>query len=172
MASSHPPPQTAAIIPYVKERLFAALAASGLFIFACVAPAMHVITVSSSSQTNERDMAGLELLAVGWMGVFALNVGWYANPLLALALFLLVLGADRGALVVGTIAAIVGASSLSWYVHPLPADESGGRDIELLYPSLGFVCWMLSLLIVPFTARELSSRLTASAPAPTPEATP
>lgn len=172
MASSPSRPQKAAVIPYVKQRLYTAMAASGLFIFACAMPAMHVLTVSSHYRGAERDIMGFELLLSGWLGVFGMNVGWYANPLLALALFLLVLGADRGALVAGAIAAVVGVSSLVWFVHPMPADEAGVNYSELMYPSIGFVCWMLSLVIVPLVTFALSSRRKAAeAPAPSPEVT-
>ncbi|MCY1033831.1 hypothetical protein OV207_20430 [Corallococcus sp. BB11-1] len=172
MSTSHPPPRTNAVIPYVKERFLAASGVSVLFLIACAAPAMRVITVGSISRSNERDLAGYELLLTGWLGVFGLNIGWYANPLSAIALFLLMLGADRGALVVGSIAAVVGMSSLSWYVHPLPADEGGVQFTELLYPSIGFICWMLSLVLIPLVALELSSRRKAQAAAPAPALTP
>ncbi|WP_147446734.1 hypothetical protein [Corallococcus sp. CA047B] len=169
MSASHPPPRINAAIPYLKERFLAASGASVLFLIACVAPAVHVVAVSrEGSQGLERDIAGFELLLTGWLGVFGLNFGWYANPLLALATFLLMLGADRGALVAGSIAAVVGLSSLSWFVHPLPSDEGGVMYSELLYPSLGFLCWMISLVIIPLVAFELSSRRKAQAAAPAP----
>ncbi|WP_158625186.1 hypothetical protein [Corallococcus terminator] len=154
----------------MKERLLAALAASGFFIIACVMPAMTVAAVGTTSR--EREMSGLEILLTGWMGAVEMNFGWYANPLLGVALLLLLIGKDRPTLWVGTSAALVGLSSLTWFVHPLPSYDGGASVNELLYPSVGFFCWMISLCIAPLTALELASRSKASVPTPAPEPTP
>ncbi|RKH44519.1 hypothetical protein D7V93_36145 [Corallococcus llansteffanensis] len=146
----------------MKERVLAAVVASVFFIIACATPAMRVATVGyQGTPGHEKDMSGFELLLNGWMGAWSMNFGWYANPLFAIALLLLLVGADRKALWVGTFAALVGLSSLTWFVQPLP---SGSTSLaKLVYPSMGFVCWMLSLSSVPLTALELSSRHKASA---------
>ncbi|MBZ4331740.1 hypothetical protein NR800_07835 [Corallococcus interemptor] len=131
-----------------------------LFVLACATPAM---TVFNTNKRAEEQMWGLPLLLVGWLGVFILQFGWFANPLAFLASILLLDGEDRKALWVGGAASILGLSTLTWYVKPIPADESGGnRYLELLYPSVGFVCWMASLLVIPITAWLLRERTAKS----------
>ncbi|RKH78375.1 hypothetical protein D7Y21_35805 [Corallococcus sp. AB045] len=117
------------------------------------------MTVFNSNKRDEEQMWGMVLLLMGWLGVFTLQFGWFANPLLCLAFVLLLVGADRKALWVGGAACVLGLSSLTWYVNPIPADESGGdRYLELLYPSIGFIFWLGSMLVIPLTAHHLSQQ--------------
>ncbi|TSC26034.1 hypothetical protein [Corallococcus sp. Z5C101001] len=139
----------------MRTRLAASAAASVLFLLACATPAMTVLT---SSGQREEEMWGAVLLLMGWLGAFTFQLGWYANPLLVLTLILLLMGKDRGAIWTGVAASLLGLSSLSWYFNPVPANEGGGQDLNLLYPSIGFYLWMFSLLLGPITAYELSQR--------------
>lgn len=156
MTASRPAPPVPRSHPQQRTRLIACGVSAVLFVLACATPAM---TVFNTNLRAEEHMWGMPLLLVGWLGVFTLQFGWFANPLLCLALILLLAGANRKALWVGGAACILGLSSLTWYVNPIPADESGGnRYLELLHPSVGFVFWMASLGVIPFTARLLLER--------------
>ncbi|QAT85176.1 hypothetical protein EJ065_3615 [Corallococcus coralloides] len=129
------------------------------------------MTVFNTNQRAEEQMWGLPLLLVGWLGVFTLQFGWFANPLLCLAFVLLFVGEDRKALWAGVAACVLGLSSLSWYVDPIPADESGGdRYLELLYPSIGFIFWLGSMLVIPLTAQHLSQPEPQASSSPEPGA--
>ncbi|NOJ94591.1 hypothetical protein HMI51_16835 [Corallococcus coralloides] len=151
-----------------KTRRLACGASALLFVLACATPAM---TVFNTNQRAEEQMWGLPLLLVGWLGVFTLQFGWFANPLLCLAFVLLLVGEDRKALWVGVAACVLGLSSLSWYVDPIPADESGGdRYLELLYPSIGFIFWLGSMLVIPLTAQHLSQPEAQASSSPEPKA--
>ncbi|NBC43407.1 hypothetical protein HRD49_02160 [Corallococcus exiguus] len=155
-----------------KTRLLACGASALLFVLACATPAM---TVFNANKRDEEQMWGLALLLMGWLGVFTMQFGWFANPLLCVAFVMLLVGADRKALWVGGAASILGLTSLTWYINPIPADESGGdRYLELLYPSIGFIFWLGSLLVIPLTAHHLSQPEAESKPqassSPEPEA--
>ncbi|AFE05415.1 hypothetical protein COCOR_03756 [Corallococcus coralloides DSM 2259] len=151
-----------------KTRLTACGVSALLFVLACATPAM---TVYNTNQRAEEHMWGMPLLLVGWVGVFTFQFGWYANPLLALAFVLLLAGADRKALCVGGAACVLALSSLTWYVNPVPADESGGnRYLELLSPSIGFIFWLGSMAVIPATAHHLSQPDPQSSASPEPKA--
>jgi hypothetical protein len=126
-----------------------------LFVVACALPA--VVTYNTGNRETE-SMWGVTMLFVGWLGAFANLWGWFANPLLLLSLPLLGVGWYRAAFWAGIASVIVGLSTLSWYVHSIPADEGGSasRQLELSYPTLGFFCWMGSLVMVPASASILA----------------
>ncbi|MBJ6759142.1 hypothetical protein JGU66_00115 [Myxococcaceae bacterium JPH2] len=121
---------------------------------------MPALVLFNTGTGKEDSMWGATLLLLGWMGAFVMLWGWFANPLLLLTLILLLLGKYRGAFWVGVVAVLVGLSSLSWYLHSIPADEAGSADrqLELLYPTLGFFFWMGSLLVGPVSAPILAKR--------------
>ncbi|MBU8897773.1 hypothetical protein KRR26_19335 [Corallococcus sp. M34] len=102
----------------------------------------------------------MTLLLCGWLGAVEMQWGWFANPLLLLTLILLLMGRYRGAFWVGVVAVLVGLSTLSWYQHSIPADEGGSpdRQLELLYPTLGFFFWLGSLVAGPACASILAKR--------------
>jgi putative copper export protein len=105
-------------------------------------------------------MWGVTILLTGWLGAFVTQWGWFANPLLLLTLTLLLMGRYRGAFWVGVVTVLVGLSTLSWYLHSIPADEGGShnRQLELLYPTLGYAFWMGSLLVGPASASILAKK--------------
>lgn len=115
-----------------------------LFVIACLLPAM-VVRVPHSGYSMQ---TGFELLWFGPLGVFSLNFGWCANPLLVVALIMLALGKDPKALRFGVVACVLGASSVINLTHPPEVRE----------PGIGFFVWLASLLVVPATAILLQER--------------
>ncbi len=138
-------------------RTSAAVVSTVLFIVSCALPALVLYNTATK---QEDTMSGVTLLLTGWLGVFVMQGGWFANPLLAVTLLLLLMGRYRGAFWTGFLAVLVGLSSLSWYFHSIPADEgvSPTRQLELLYPTLGFFFWLGSLLVGPVSASILAKR--------------
>ncbi|AKQ68264.1 hypothetical protein A176_005176 [Myxococcus hansupus] len=134
------------------------MVASGvLFAVSCALPAV----VAYNTGTRELEsMWGLSMLTDGWMGPVANLWGWFANPLLLLSLPLLAKGRYRWAFWLGIAAVIVGLSTFSWYTNPIPVNEGGSRSrrLELSYPTLGFFCWMGSLVMVPASAALLARK--------------
>ncbi|MFY1829252.1 hypothetical protein ACN47A_25265 [Myxococcus fulvus] len=128
-----------------------------LFVLGCAQPALVLYNTGTG---KEESMWGMAILLTGWLGVFVMQVGWFANPLLLLTLLLLLMGKYRGAYWTGVVTVLVGLSSLSWYLNPIPADEGGSpdRQLELLHPTLGYFFWMGSLLVGPITATILGRR--------------
>ncbi|NOK00695.1 MULTISPECIES: hypothetical protein [Myxococcus] len=128
-----------------------------LFVLGCALPA---VVLYNTGSRQEDSMWGVSLLLVGWLGVFVMQWGWFANPLLLLTLALLLMGKYRGAFWVGVVTVLVGLSTLSWYLHSIPADEavSPDRQLELLYPTLGYFFWMGSLLVGPASAFILAKK--------------
>ncbi|MCP3060113.1 hypothetical protein LXT21_15120 [Myxococcus sp. K38C18041901] len=122
-----------------------------LFVLGCAQPAL---VLHNTGTGKEESLWGMAILLTGWLGVFVMQMGWFANPLLLLTLLLLLMGRYRGAYWAGVVTVLVGLSTLSWYLNPIPADEGGSpdRQLELLHPTLGYFFWMGSLLVGPATA--------------------
>ncbi|XXF79349.1 hypothetical protein P2318_06240 [Myxococcaceae bacterium GXIMD 01537] len=136
----------------------AAIASLVLFIIACATPAMVCFKTSSG---GDETMFGFVLLLLGWLGVVDMNFGWFANPPLALALLFLALRKFTVSAVLSGLALLIALSSLSWYIHPMSADEGGVGRLILKYPHVGFFCWVGSILVVLGASLTLRSRAQA-----------
>ncbi|MHA7631441.1 hypothetical protein [Corallococcus sp. M7] len=136
MASSHP----AHGADDSNARIAACAVSIGLYVIACFLPALITRTPhgGGDSETN-----GAFLLLIGITAVVSGNFGWFANPLLLVALFMLGLGKDRKAFWFGGAACILGVSSIV---------GMGAYRADVQGTAIGFYVWMASLLIVPVTA--------------------
>jgi hypothetical protein len=106
----------------------------GLFVAACCLPALEF---KNSDKPNDV-MLGLRALAVGWSGIFAGVIAWYANPFLALSL---VLAAIRKPVMAGVAALIVVGIALTVFSdigRELPGDEGGVTKTTLIRVLPGF----------------------------------
>ncbi|MBN8232055.1 hypothetical protein JYK02_31525 [Corallococcus macrosporus] len=131
-------------------RLIACGVSIGLFVIACFMPALITRTPHHGGDSS---VNGAFLLLIGPTAVVSGNFGWFANPLLAVAIVMLALRADRKAFWWGATACVLGASSII-------STRSYNADVQ--GTEIGFYVWMASLLVVPVTANLLSLRDTQS----------
>ncbi|MFP2901082.1 hypothetical protein [Corallococcus sp. 4LFB] len=131
-------------------RLTACGVSIGLYVIACFMPALITRTPRGGGDSA---VNGAFLLLIGSTAVVSGNFGWFANPLLAVALVMLALRADRKALWWGGTASVLGLSSIV-RMHSYNSEVRG--------TAIGFYVWMASLLVVPVTAQLLSRRDTRS----------
>ena len=118
-----------------------------LFVAACSIPALEF----RNSQGPTTVMWGANALAVGWSGIFAGVVAWYANPFLLLGLILGLLRKPTPAAVAGVIAFLIGCSTFAILGRELPGDEGGVTKTTVIRLFPGCYLWLLSLAAVPLT---------------------
>ncbi len=125
------------------------LSASGvLFVLACCLPALEF----SKSQGTRDILFGANVLAVGWSGIFAGVVAWYANPLWLLGMILGFVGKPKVAAIVGLVAFATACSTFSLFGKQLPADEGDVQHMALVRTLIGCYVWMASLASLPLAA--------------------
>jgi hypothetical protein len=156
-SSTPPAPATA---PWLTRRK-AVIASVVLFAVSCALPALVVYNTRSRETVS---MSGHYLLSNGWAGPLWYIWGWFANPLLLWSLPLLAKGRYRGAFRVGVAAVLVGLTTFAWYATSTPAYGGGSRSssFELCYPTIGFFCWMGSLVVIPACASLLARKEAAA----------
>ncbi|HXH03281.1 MAG TPA: hypothetical protein VNN09_08165 [Candidatus Competibacteraceae bacterium] len=132
-----------------------------LYALACASPALEFVPSADGPQVAR----GLNLLALGWLGVLVLQFAWLANPLLWLAWTLLLLRRRRGAALCAGLALVVATDTLRLFHTPLPADISGGNHQQLQALAIGFWLWLASMAVVPLAAL-LRPAAAESPPAP------
>lgn len=91
-------------------------------------------------QTAQGDVLGYWLFITGWMGFAVFQLGWYANPVMLLAVLLMNNLPKRAALM--ALVAIIMATQSFW-LHALPSDTV---KMEITGLSMGFWLWYLSIL--------------------------
>ncbi|MBI2684740.1 MAG: hypothetical protein HYX27_00375 [Acidobacteria bacterium] len=119
----------------------------GLFLAACCLPALEW------KQKDGMDvMLGLRALAVGWSGIFAGVLAWYANPIWGIGLFFGALRKRAPAIVIGFLAILIALTLFNDLDRELPADEGNVNktSIQRLLP--GAYVWLLSLAAAPIGA--------------------
>jgi hypothetical protein len=117
----------------------------GLFVVACCLPALDF-----KQSTGKNDiMLGLRALAVGWSGIFAAIVAWYANPVWA---FAIVIGFCRKPVicaVAGIVALLIALTTFSIVGRELPADEGNVNRMTVVRLLPGFYVWLASMAVLP-----------------------
>ncbi len=119
-----------------------------LFVVACCLPALEF----SKGQGGKDVLWGGNVLAVGWSGIFAGVVGWYANPIWVAGLVLVLLGRPKLAAVAGLLALTIGCTTFTLFGKDLPADEGGVNHMALTRTLAGCYVWMASLASLPVAA--------------------
>lgn len=114
-----------------------------IYLVACVTPALRF-----DSSNGDDPMIGFNLLLIGWMAVFYGQFGWFANPLLALALLLFLFKRWLLTLILVILTLAVAANTLTLYGQTLPADEAGVNKMELVSLGVGFYLWIASMVII------------------------
>ena len=145
------------LAPGTSRNLVAAAPALGLYVAACVVPALFFW----NTQTQQlQTVLGAQALLMGPLAVLAGQFGWLANPLWALALATFLTGRPRSAAVLAVLSAGVAAHTFRLYGHPLPANEGGEGELQLRALGPGFYLWGISALALTFGAliRALGKR--------------
>ncbi len=122
---------------------FAVPASLVLFVIACWLPAL--------SWRDGTIMTGLHALAVGWSGIFAGVVPWYANLLWVLSMLAMFLRRPLG-VSIGFMAVGLALSTLFYIGHEVPGDEGGVTKTAITHVLPGCYCWIASVAIPPFAA--------------------
>ena len=120
-----------------------------LFAIACCLPALEW---RNSNSTAPDVMLGLRALAVGWSGIFAGVVAWYANPFGLLSLLLAAFRKPLLAAVVGAIAVAIACTTFATVGRELPGDEGNVTRTTVVRLLPGCYVWLASLAILPFSA--------------------
>ncbi len=119
-----------------------------LFAVACCLPALEF----KNSRSPHDVMWGMNALVVGWSGILAGVMAWYANPFWVLGLILGLLRKPIPAAVAGVVAILISLSTFSVIGQELPGDEGNVTRTTLLRLLPGCYVWMASLVILPFVA--------------------
>jgi hypothetical protein len=119
-----------------------------LFVAACCTPALEF---RHSSGPNTA-MWGAAVLGVGWSGIFAGVVAWYANPFWLLGMVLAVFRQRKVGVAAGIIAAIIASTTFFVIGRELPADEGDVTHMAIVRLLPGCYCWLASLVTLPVAA--------------------
>jgi len=131
------------------------LACLVVFLIACAAPALEFRDTNTAAPNV---MQGFQVLLMGWLGVFAGQLAWFANPLFATGLLLLSLRRRTAALVCGTVAVLVAGDTFVLFSQQLPANEGDVGKLILQHLKAGFYLWAAALVLLPLGALILRQR--------------
>jgi hypothetical protein len=119
-----------------------------LFLVACCLPA-----VMFKSNTGVIDvMLGLRALVVGWSGIFAGVIAWYANLFWLLGGVLTWLRKPLPGILLGLIAIAIAYSTFALVGRELPGDEGNVTRNTVVKLLPGCYVWMASLVLLPIAA--------------------
>lgn len=125
--------------------------AAALYLVSLFTPAM--------SFTIAAPATGLNLLEVGWLGLFIGMLAWYANVAAALGFIMALLKNFRAALLVSVAAIVLGSQSFFLRLVPTNEGNFGGCDlgpamvgtdscVPVDHLGIGFYLWMLSFILL------------------------
>ena len=131
------------------------LIASGvLFSIACCLPALEF-----RDGKNVPDiMRGARALAVGWSGLFAGILAWYANPIWLFGVIAMAFRRPLPAVLAGVAAIGLALLTYSAVGRELPGDEGNVTKTTIVSILPGFYVWVASMALLPLAA--LYHRLT------------
>ena len=118
-----------------------------LFAVACCLPALEF-----TKNGNKDAMVGINVLGVGWSGIFEGVFGWYANPIAVLSIALGFFGKPKLAAIAGLVALLTGCTTFTLFGRDLPADEGGVTHMMLTRTLPGCYVWLASLAVLPLLA--------------------
>ena len=118
------------------------------FVVACCLPALEF---KNSNGPNDV-MLGLRALAVGWSGLFAGVMGWYANPVWFVGLILGLLRKPILVALAGLIAIGIAATTFSIVGRELPGDESNVTKTTVIKILPGCYVWIASFALLTLSA--------------------
>lgn len=119
-----------------------------LFVAACCLPALEF---KNSSGPNNA-MWGANALAVGWSGIFAGVMAWYANPFWMLGLLAGAFRKPVAAVLLGMVAIAFATTVFGDMGRELPGDEGNVTRTTIIKLLPGCYLWMASLVTLPLVA--------------------
>ncbi|MFO0983624.1 MAG: hypothetical protein U1E76_18165 [Planctomycetota bacterium] len=119
-----------------------------LFVIACSLP---VLELKQSNGTRDV-MLGLRALAVGWSGVFAGVLAWYANPVWLIGVIMGGLRKPIAVAVSGIVALAIASTTFSLIGRELPADEGNVTKMTVIRILPGCYVWLASIAVLPLAA--------------------
>lgn len=108
-----------------------------LYVIACILPAMVL--------ENKDSWRGIEVLVLGWQGVFLGQFAWFANPFWMLSLLLAFFRRWILTSIVGAIALLIAFDAFSFVGAKIPLDEAFVNTTVFLRYDFGFYFWLGSL---------------------------
>lgn len=127
-----------------------------LFLLACATPAMVY-----DKQTD----LGIQVLAVGWLGILLGQFAWYANLFWLLSLLLAFFRRWILTLAASMVATLIALDALSFFGATVPLDEASVNTMVFKSYHVGFYLWMVSIVVVGIGAAVMwfvTRRLTRS----------
>lgn len=117
------------------------IASAAVFLLACCLPALEF-----SKERTPDVLSGFNVLAVGWSGIFAGVVAWYANPIWLFALAMAFINRPKLAAGASLLALLIGCTTFSLFGKVLPADEGGVTHMTLQKLLPGAYVWLIGLI--------------------------
>src|SRR5262249_21146783 len=108
---------------------------------------LPVLEFKNSNKPNDV-MWGFNALAVGWSGIFAGVVAWYANFFWGLGLMFGFLRKPIFGAVAGVIAIGLGLMTFTYIGQELPADEGNVTRTAIIRILPGCYVWLASLVVL------------------------
>jgi hypothetical protein len=118
--------------------------APSLFLYAtaCVTPAVHFFRIGGGPE----GWYGIEALLLGWQGAFVGQFGWFANPLLLLAVVPILFRRFVIGSILAIMAVAVATDSLLILHQQIPGDEGDVTHLIVTGFGAGSYFWFASLL--------------------------
>jgi hypothetical protein len=113
------------------------------YIIACCLPALE--WKNENKAPEQEIMLGLRALAVGWSGIFAGIVAWFANPIWLLALLLAFFRKAWLGSIAGTIALLIALTVFNVVGRELPGDEGNVTKTRIVAVLPGAYVWFASI---------------------------
>lgn len=126
----------------------ALLTSVALFLLACGMPALEFKKSTGATDV----MFGLRALVVGWSGVFAAVMAWYANPFWLLGVILACFRKSMFAALAGIVAIAIATTVFSIIGRELPGDEGNVTKTTVVKLLPGCYLWIASLVLIPLAA--------------------
>lgn len=122
------------------------VASLAVFAAACACPALD-FRVFSGDPADYRIVTdrGFTLLLMGWLGFFAGQFAWLANPLWLAAVVAGFYGRDSWSLGLSAAALLAALLSLQLRRKAIPRDEGGVMQGLLHRPRVGFYLWLAAM---------------------------
>jgi len=124
------------------------LVSLALFVLACAMPALEF----KNSKGVHDVMLGLRALVVGWSGVFAAVMAWYANPFYLLGVVLAYFRQPMLAALAGLVVIAIAVTVFSVVGRELPGDEGNVTKTTVIKLLPGCYVWLTSMILLPIAA--------------------
>ena len=114
------------------------------YALACIFPALNFV----NSGNGPDPMNGLNILLLGWMGVFIGQFAWFANPFIALSALILLFRQWLAAIIAILIGLAISLNTFALFGQEIPADEANVNKLTLVSLGPGYYLWVASMLVI------------------------